>query len=276
VERVAQTLVTVNGRQRQSASGLVYQADIVLTANHALEREDALTVQTPDGRTLPAELIGRDLPADLAVLRVVNLGLAAAVITPEPARVGQWVLAVGRPSPEGPMASLGVVSAVGGPLKTSRGILLERYIQTDATPYPGFSGGSLIDPQGAALGVLTSGLVNGVALAVPAPLAWRTAAALVKHGSVKRGYLGVSSQVVELPTQERNALLIMQVQPDSPAARSGLLLGDILLSLGSIPLHAAEDLLAGLNGGQVGQTIAVEILRGGIPRTLHVTIGERS
>src|SRR2546430_12713840 len=125
VERVASTLVLVNGRQRQPASGVVYAQDLVLTADHVLEREEDLTIQTPDQRTLPAQFVGRDLATDLAVLRVANLGLDAATTSEETARVGQMGIAVGRTSDDGPMASSGVVSIIGGPLRTGRGVTLE-------------------------------------------------------------------------------------------------------------------------------------------------------
>src|SRR6266487_1753191 len=131
VEHVTPSLVIVNGRQRQPASGLIYGPDLVLTADHVLEREEDLTIQTHDNRTLPAQFVGRDLGTDLALLRVANLGLAPAQASEESVRVGQLVLAVGRTPSDGPMASTGVVSTIGGPLRTGRGTILERYIRTD-------------------------------------------------------------------------------------------------------------------------------------------------
>jgi S1-C subfamily serine protease len=152
VERVSPSLVLVNGRQRQPGSGIVYAPDLILTADHVLEREEDLTIQTHDKRTLPVQFVGRDLASDLALLRVTESGLTPAVAASQAARVGQLALAVGRASEEGPMASSGVVSSIGGPLRTGRGVVLERYIRTDATPYPGFSGGPLIDVEGTVLG----------------------------------------------------------------------------------------------------------------------------
>src|SRR2546421_326887 len=117
VERIGPALALVNGRPRQPASGVVYGQDLVLTADHVLEREDDLTIQTHDKRTLPAQFVGRDLATDLAVLRVADLGLAAATVSEETARVGQLVMAVGRTANDGPMASSGVISIIGGPLR---------------------------------------------------------------------------------------------------------------------------------------------------------------
>ena len=282
VERVAPSLVLVNGRQGRPASGIVYAPDLVLTADHALEREEDLTIQTHDNRTLPAQFVGRDLATDLAVLRVADLNLNAAVAASEPARVGQLVLALGRSASEGPMASFGIVSAVGGPLRMARGATLDRYIRTDAIPYPGFSGGPLIDTQGAVLGVTTTGLVSSATLAIPTAIAWSIAETLAQQGFIKRGYLGISSQLVQLPEAQRAGkaqeygLLIVQVDESSPAQKGGLILGDILIALDSHPLKDAEDLRALLTGDRVGKTIPLEVIRGGALQTLQVTIGQRS
>ncbi|TMB85936.1 MAG: PDZ domain-containing protein [Chloroflexi bacterium] len=282
VERIGTALVLVNGRPRQPASGVVYGQDLVLTADHVLEREDDLTIQTHDKRTLPAQFVGRDLATDLAVLRVANLGLDAATTSEETARVGQMVIAVGRTSNDGPMASSGVVSIIGGPLRTGRGVSLERYIRTDATPYPGFSGGPLIDTQGAVIGVLTTGLVNGIALAIPIDIAKNIADTLVKQGYIKRGYLGISSQLVRLPDAQRagqtqeHGLLIVKVDENSPAEKGGLMLGDILVALDGHAINDSEDLQILLTGDRVGKAIPIDVIRGNTLQTLQVTVGQES
>ncbi len=281
VEHVSQALVLVNGRQRQPASGVVYAQDMVLTADHVLEREEDLTIQTLDARILSASFVGRDPSTDLAVLRVADLGLNPAVAAAEAARVGQLVLAVGRSTSEGPMASVGIVSAIGGPLRTGRGVTLDRYIRTDATPYPGFSGGPLIDAQGAVVGITTTGLVNGVALAVPTSIAWNIAETLVKQGYIKRGYLGISSQVVHLPAVQRggrtqeHGLLIVKVDDDSPAQKGGLMLGDILVGLDGQTITDTEDLQTLLTNDRVGKAIPIDIIRGNALQTVQVTVGQR-
>jgi S1-C subfamily serine protease len=280
VERVGPALVQVNGRPRQPSSGTVYAPDLVLAADHAVERDEDLTVETGDGRTLGARLAGRDPASDLALLRVAGLGLAPAVPAPAPPRVGQFALAVGRPSGGELMASIGVVSATGGPLRTSRG-LLERYVRTDATPYPGFSGGALIDAGGAVLGLFTTGLVGGVPLAVPVALAWRVADTLARQGYVARGYLGIGSQPVRIPAGQRaglareSGLLVVEIASGSPAERGGLMLGDLLIALDGQPVDDAESLQALLVGERVGRSVPVEVIRGGAPTTLHVTVGQR-
>jgi S1-C subfamily serine protease len=281
VERIKPALVLVNGRQRQPASGLVYGSDLILTADHTLEREEDITIQTYDKRTLPAQFVGRDLGTDLALLRVANLGLAAAEAVTETVRVGQLVLAVGRTPEDGPMASSGIVSTVGGPLRTGRGAILERYIRTDATPYPGFSGGPLVDTQGKVAGILTTGLVNGVALAIPMDIATSIADTLATQGYIKRGYLGISSQFVELPTTQRagrdqeHGLLIVKVDDNSPAQQGGILVGDILVALDDHQINDAEELQLLLVGDRVGKEIPIAVIRGNALQTLQVTIGQR-
>jgi S1-C subfamily serine protease len=280
VEHVGRALVQVNGRPRRPSSGVVYAPTLVLVAEHALEREDDLTVETEGGPPLGAQLVGRDPASDLAVLRVPGLAAEPARAASTPARVGQFVLAVGRPGGRELMASIGIVSAVGGPVRT-RGGMLEQYIRTDATPYPGFSGGALIDARGAVLGILTTGLAGGAALAVPATLAWRLAEPLARQGYVARGWLGIGSQSVRIPAGQRGGraretgLLIVELAPDSPALRGGVLLGDILVALGGQAVDDGEALQALLGGEQVGRPVAIQVLRGGTLVTLEVTVGQR-
>lgn len=280
VERIGPSLVLVDARRRQAASGVVFAPGLVVTADHVIEREEDISIVTHDGRTLPATFGGRDPSSDLAVLKVDNLGLEGAVQA-QSARVGQLLLALGRPSKEGVMASLGIVSAIGGPLRTRRGAALEKFISTDAIPYPGFSGGPLIDAQGGVLGIMTTGLGRGVAIGIPALTAWSIAQTLAEHGQVKQGYLGISSQPVHLPEAQRggregeHGLLIMRVEQGSPAEASGLLLGDILVALDGIAVSDTGDLQALLTGSRVGATVPVDVIRGGSLQTVQVTVGQR-
>jgi serine protease DegQ len=282
VEKIGAAVVRVNGRRRRPASGVAYAPNRVLTASHALEREEDLTVGTGDGRTLPARFVGRDPSTDLAALRVEGLEAEAATPVEGAARIGQLALAVGSPGRgEGPRASLGVVSSIGGPMRTWRGARLERYIQTDATAYPGFSGGPLIDARGNVLGIMTTGLARGATLAIPAELAWRVASTLEERGSVKRGYLGILSQPVRLPNGQRLALtqrgglLVVGVEEGSPAGQGGLIIGDILATLDGQPVEDTEDLLELLTGERVGREVSLKVIRGGELQTLQVTVGER-
>ena len=283
LERLAPSLVTVFGRERQPSSGLVIAEGLVLTADHTLEREEGLTVRAEGGEPLEATFIGRDASSDLAVLRVAGLTAPAATIA-ESARVGQLVLAVGRPWGEGPQASLGTVSVIGGPMRLlgrrRRERLLPQHLITDAIPYPGFSGGALLGANGV-LGLLTTGLMRGATTAIPAPLAWSIGHELAAQGRVRRGYLGITSQPVLLPEGQReaagqsSALLLIGVEEGSPAAQGGLLIGDLLLGLDGHPVTDSTDLQGLLSGERVGRAVEASLLRGGARQSVTVTIAEK-
>lgn len=280
VEKAGQFVVRVNSRRRRGASGLVYGVGMVLMADHALQREERITVERSDDRRLPARILGRDPASDLALLEVEGLEGEVAKPAAEAARVGQISLGVGRPGREGLQASFGIVSAAGGPLRTGRGTMMERYVQTDATPYPGFGGGPLIDVHGDVLGIITAGMMRGVTLAVPADVAWQVAGTLKTQGHVKRGYLGILSQPVRLPAGQRvegrrQGLLVVGVEDDSPAGRGGLLMGDILVGVDGQSVEDTNELQALLTGERVGKEVRVEVIRGGDPRTLRLTVGQR-
>lgn len=282
VQKAGAATVLVDGRRRFPASGIAYAPDLILTADHVLEREEEIRVVLPDGTRLDASVAGRDPGSDLALLRLSSAVASVGEPAPQEARLGQLVLALGRPTPDGIQASLGVVSAVGGPVRFGRGGLLERYIRTDAIPYPGFSGGPLIDSSGRVLGINTSGLARGASLAIPVAQAWKTAEILAKHGSFRRGYLGVRSQPVEIPVSQQavlgrsqeTGLLLVAVERGSPAEKGGLMVGDILIGLAGQPVGDPDELLAHLSGEVVGRPTPVEILRGGQRQVITVTIGD--
>jgi len=284
VEKAGAATVLVNARQRMPASGVVFEPTLVLTANHVVERDSNLNVLLADGSQINASLAGRDPASDLAVLRLERPAPAVAQPASTDGRVGQLVLALGRPSSGGIEASLGVISAAGGPARTHRGGLLERYLRTDTIPYPGFSGGPLVDAFGQVLGINTSGLAHGAAITIPASLAWPLAQSLAQHGRLRRGYLGVRSQPVELPSGAEQALsrsqstglLLVGVDHGSPAGSAGLMVGDILVGLAGHTVSDPDELLGYLTGDLVGQATPVEILRGGQRMQLSVTVGERS
>jgi S1-C subfamily serine protease len=161
--------------------------------------------------------------------------------------------------------------------------MLDRYIRTDTTPYPGFSGGPLVDSEGRVAGLNTSGFGYGAALTIPAGLAWSVAAQLEKNGSVQRGYLGIRSQSVEISAAAQKALkreqpaglVIIGVENESPAEAGGMMVGDILVGIEGHPIQDHDELFARLAGDAVGKSIAVEILRGGKQETLKVKVGVR-
>ena len=282
VEKGGLSTILVDARKRYPASGIVYAEDLVLTADHVVTREDDIKVILPDGKELRADLAGRDPGSDLALLRIPEKILIPAK-TSGNVKVGQLVLALGRPNSNGVQASWGIVTAINGPARTHRGGLLDEFIQTETTPYPGFSGGPLINTEGEVLGLNTSGLTHGSSLTIPVKMAWRIADALARHGTVKRGYLGVRTQPVGIPEASRKALkreqttglLVMWLEEGGPAEKGGLLVGDILVAIAGQSVSDPDDLFSALNSDTVGKPIAVEVLRGGKPETINVTPGER-
>ncbi len=282
-EKTGKATVLVNARRRMPASGIVYAPDLVLTADHVVEREDGIKVTLSDGSETLAKVAGRDAGSDLAVLKLERAAATIAEATKSPARLGQIALALGRPSPDGIEASLGTVSAIGGPIRTGRGGMLERYIRTDSISYPGFSGGPLVAADGTVLGLNTSGLSNGAAITIPAEVAWKIAETLVTHGRIKRGYLGIRSQTVEIPAasqktlkrEQATGLLVVGVENDSPASKGGLMVGDILVGLAGVPVLHHDELFARLDGEVAGKSTPIDVLRGGQPQTLNVVVGEK-
>jgi S1-C subfamily serine protease len=282
-EKGGASTILVDARKRYPASGIAYAEDLVLTADHVVTREDNdIKVGLPDGKSLQATLAGRDPGSDLAVLRLAEKVLTPAK-TSDDVKVGQLVLAVGRPNDAGIQASWGIVTAIAGPARTHRGGMLEKYIKTETTPYPGFSGGPLLNTEGEVLGLNTSGHSHNAALTIPVSVAWRVADALAKHGSVKRGYLGVRTQPVEILEAARNALkrdqksglLVLWLEENGPAQKGGLFVGDTIVAIDGKSASDPDDLFAALTSETVGKPIAVEVLRGGKPETVNVTVGER-
>ena len=231
-------------------------------------REEDIRIGLPDGKSLPATIAGRDPGSDLALLRLSEKALTPAKIAKDP-KVGQIVLALGRPSEAGMQASFGIITSISGPARTWRGGLLDQFLQTETVPYPGFSGGPLVNAAGEVLGLNTSGLTRGESLTIPVSVAWPIAEALAKDGTVKRGYLGVRTQAVE------KGLLVLWLEKDGPAEKGGLLIGDILTKVNGQTLSDADDLFAALTSNTVGKSTPVEVLRGGQPQSLNLTVGER-
>jgi S1-C subfamily serine protease len=282
VETAGRSIVRVNGRRRQAASGLVWGADgLIVTADHVIEREEDLTVGLPDGKEVKATIAGRDPGTDLAVLKAEASGLPV-IGQADGVKVGSIVVAVARPG-EAVSATFGVVSAIGGQVRTMRGGQLDGFIRTDAVLYPGYSGGALIDAAGQAIGLSTSHFGQGAGFAIRIGTVQRVAEALRTGGRVRRGYLGVSSQPVALPAAIRqqlglaqeSGLLLVGVEPGGPAEQGGLLIGDLLIALAGDPIRDTDDLQRALGSDRVGQAVPARVVRGGQASDLSLTIGER-
>jgi S1-C subfamily serine protease len=272
VEHAGRSVVGVNARPRFGSSGVHWRPGLVVTADHAVEADEDISVSTPDGRTLAATIAGRDPAIDLAILRIHGGALPVAEIAGDAPRVGHIVLAVGR----GPRASWGVISAIGG--------RRHELLSLDLTLYPGFSGGPLVDVKGRVVGLTTSGSERHLQLAIPAGSVDRMLDELARRGHLPRAYFGVGTQAVQLGdalrerlgTDQRTGVIVVDVQGDSPASRAGILIGDIIVALAGAPIGEPTDLRAVLRPEQVGETVTASVVRGGEPRDVRVTVGERS
>lgn len=275
-------IVRVAARRRLAASGIVWSADgVIVTAHHVVQQEDNIQVGLPDGQTVPATLVGRDPTTDLALLRIQSQNLKPFSLGDQEMQVGHLVLALGRPG-QTVQATLGIISALGDSWRTPVGGMLDRYVQTDVVMYPGFSGGPLVNAQGQLLGLNTSALVQGVSLTISASAIQRVAEMLLTHGKVRRGYLGVSTQPVRLPAGlaqqlgQETGLLLVAVEPGSPAEQGGLLLGDVIVTLENVGVQQYDDLLAALSPDRVGTPVNVRLVRGGQVQNIRVIVGERN
>jgi S1-C subfamily serine protease len=282
VERVGPSVVRVEGRRGGPSSGAVWSADgLVVTASHVVEWEEGIEVGLPDGSTVNATLVGRDPSTDVAVLRAAASGLTPASWSgTDGLKVGQLVVGVSRPG-RSARAGLGIVSALGDSWRTRLGGRVDRYVQSDVDRHPGYSGSVLAAAGGGALGLNTSGLVRSAGIVVPASTLRRVVDALLAHGQVRRGFLGVGTYPVALPAplqqqlSQRSALLVVSVQANSPAERAGLVLGDALVAFDGHATRQPADLLPLLEEDRIGATVTARVLRAGELRDVSVTIGTR-
>jgi S1-C subfamily serine protease len=275
----APSVVQVQGR-RQPASGVIYAAGVVLTTTQALRRDDRLHVRGNEGDAVDAELTGWDPTTTLAILKAPALAGAPIAVAKQSARVGNIAMAIARSWSNGLTVSAGVVSIIGGPLRTGRRRAIDQVIRTTAPMHDGFAGGAFVDTNGALLGITTASTIRGLGVVIPAGIAWNTARHLLEHGGLKRGYIGIAGQPVRLPQSEgadksEEGLLIVGVNAEGPAAKAGLLIGDIVLAVDGQTIGSPEELLDWLTGERVGKAATLRLLRGGQPSEVSVTIGER-
>ena len=275
------SVVQVHGARRP-VSGLVYASDVVLTTTRAVGGHDRARVRRDDGTDFEGELAGWDPSTQLAILRVPGLETRAIVRAAAEPRVGHLALAIARSWSNAVTATAGIISVIGGPLHTGRRRAIDQVIRTSAPMHEGFSGGALVDTEGKLLGVATAAAIRGLSVVIPAGIAWTTAAALLEHGTLKRGYLGIAAHPIGVPQKQRGdsaqseGLLVVGVTDGSPAATAGMLVGDILLALDGHPLRSPEDLLDLLTGDRVGRQAQLQVIRAATPITVAVTIGDRS
>jgi S1-C subfamily serine protease len=282
VEQVAPAVVRVEAGRRLPGSGTAFSTDgVIVTADHVVEQDGDIRVGLADGRLVPAALVGRDPTTDVAVLRAEAGDLASPSWAEVAAvRAGHLAVALARPG-RTIRAAFGVVDAVSDDWLGPGGFRLDRYIQVDAALQPGFSGGPVLDASGAVLGMTTSGLLRGSALAIPAPTVRRIVDTLLRHGRVRRGYLGIGAHPIRLPEPVRRqtgddaGLMVMWVEPGSPAEQAGLILGDVVMRLDGTVVRRLRDMMGALTEDRIGTAVTARILRSGQVIEVSIVIGER-
>lgn len=271
-----------------SGSGFVFTPDgFILTNSHVVHGASAIEVTLPDGSPHAADLIGEDPHTDLAVLRISAPNIVAAPFGDADAlRVGQLVIAIGNPYGFECTVTAGVVSALGRSLRSRSGRLIDNIIQTDAALNPGNSGGPLVTSQGEVIGVNTAVILpaQGLCFAISMTTARWVAGKLIKEGRVRRSFIGVGGQNVPLSRrivrfhnlQRGSGVLVISVEPGSPAQGAGIMEGDILLEYAGQPIAGIDDLHRLLTEGQVGFAAPLAILRGAEKKNVTIIPAETS
>jgi len=256
-----------------SGSGFLFTPDgLILTNSHVVHGARRIEVTVQDGRHLEASLVGDDPDTDLAVIRVTGEELHPAALGDSASlRPGQLVIAIGNPFGFQASVTAGVVSALGRSLRSRSGRLMDNIIQTDAALNPGNSGGPLVDSRGQVVGVNTAVILpaQGLCFAIPVNTAHWVASRLIQHGRIRRGYLGVGGQtarlqrrlVVEHRLSAESGMLILHVEPESPARRAGLQEGDIIVSFAGEVIAGVDDVHRLLTEGRVGVPTTLGIVR---------------
>lgn len=266
----AKRVVVVEGGGPWSISGVVWQTGLVVTAHEGLSGEDEFDVTLPDGQRRHASLVGRDPSTDVALLRV-ETGEATAWDPAEIPAVGAVALAVGR-GEAGPLSAFGIVGEAGPAWRSMRGGLIDARLVLDLRLTGRLEGGAVVAADGKLIGLAVSG-PRRRALAIPARTVARAVAALEQRGYVARGYLGASMH--PLAGKSGGGVILVGVEPGGPAARAGLVVGDIITTWDGETVHAVGSVSERLGTDAVGKTIKLGVVRGGNAITVDVTIGER-
>lgn len=284
-DRAAASAVAVHTEARGSSSGVIWRSAVIVTAEHALRRDEDIQITLPDGRVVSATLAGRDASTDLAVLKcaeatsVVAETSDASVIKP-----GSLALVVGRTRASGPVAALGAVSLVVTERRAWTGAALALYIRLDIGLQPTAVGGAVVDPQGRIVGLATPRFARFGAIAVPAPTVNRVVDTLLQKGRIPRGYLGVGLQPVRLPDalrktlkhDDKTAAIVLEVEPEGPAHKAGIVIGDIFVALAGHAVTRLEDVHGQLGAESIGKSLPLKFVRGGALQEASIVVGERA
>ncbi|HEX9322438.1 MAG TPA: S1C family serine protease [Xanthobacteraceae bacterium] len=281
VAQCAQSVVAVSGRGRPNSSGFFWRSGIVVTASDALERDEDISVLTPEGEQVAGTLAGCDASTDIAVVKVPGAGRPLALPREDDVSTGELALAIGR-HPDGPMASLGMVAIAGGPWQSLRGGRIDRLIRLDRAIDARQEGGLLVNAEGSSVGMVVLG-PRRIGLAIPLLTIERVAEQLLAHGRVPRGYLGLGLQPVRLDDalvkscslSSSRGLLVVSLDPNGPGRRAGMLIGDVIIAWNGEPVRSVRDVFQRLSSETVGRQINLATIRAGQVASASIEISER-
>ena len=284
-DRAAASAVAVHTEARGSSSGVLWRPGVIVTAEHALRRDEDIQITLPDGRVVSATLAGRDASTDLAVLKCAEATSAVSETSdPSAIKPGSLALVVGRTRASGPVAALGAVSLVVAERRGWTGAALSPYIRLDIGLQPTAVGGAVMDPSGGVIGVATPRFARFGAIAVPAPTVNRVVDTLLQKGRIPRGYLGVGLQPVRLPDalrktlkrDDKTAAIVLEVEPEGPAHKAGIVVGDIFVALAGHAVTRLEDVHGQLGAESIGKSLPLKFVRGGALQEASIVVGERA
>jgi S1-C subfamily serine protease len=268
VERVGTSVIAVLEGGREGVSGTLWSNGLAVTAEHTIRGYDEVNVVLPSGEKTKAAVAGRDPGTDIAVLKLALTTESASLADDSQSRVGEVVLSVGRRGTDGLATTYGIISSIGGPWRTWQGARFDRRFRLDLNPFTGFSGGPIVNARGEVIGIATSGPRRSV-VTIPASTVTKVVDQLQKRGHIGRGYLGVGVQPVAFPDATYQALglasdrglLIVTVAAGSSAEKSGILLGDIIVTIDGSPVRSARSLQPALDPENIGKSIELEVFR---------------
>ncbi|MGI8959657.1 MAG: S1C family serine protease [Bryobacteraceae bacterium] len=283
IGKASSGVVVIKGSPYRASSGIALAADLIAACNHAVKRDEGITVVSSDGHEFRATVIGRLPGLDVTILKA-----DPGILTPLPSadmsalKAGALIAAVGWTLDVGASASLGTLGAIGGPRRMWRGGTVDHFLRLDINLYPSQSGAAIVDAAARLIGLATPALSRHAAVSIPIDTLRRFGEELRSQGRIRRGYVGVAAQAVPIPAALREkthldvsaGLMLLSVEPDSPAERAGLQLGDILTMLDGKPIADVEELQDLLSGDAVGKTLEAVVIRGGEALRVGITIVE--
>ena len=284
IAHLESSIVAIDGGGRSTASGVVWQPGVIVTTHHGLRLRENIKIVFAGGESLSARWIGSDATTDLAVLGIDSDKLAPAPNANDfVTRTGEVVLSVGRSRLGDISASCGIIARTGSAWRTWRGGEIDRLIRPDIRLYVGQSGSALVNEQQQVLGINSPALARQAVITIPTTTIRRVVDTILKLGHVPRPFLGLAMQPIPIPEPVREhfpagaeeTLLVTHLEPKAPAAQAGVMVGDVIVSFNSKPVHGVHEILHRIRALHIGDTISLAVLRGGAKLDLTVSVVDR-